>query len=83
MSEYAITGKYAVAIIIKELLPYLKIKKELGQFILKIIKEEEKIFSIEDFFKICEMVDDMTVKFTYSKKRKITSLIVKQYFNSL
>jgi len=81
ISEYAITGKYAVSLIIKVLLPYLRIKKELGQFILKIIEEDCRIKSFEDFLNVCELVDK-TIFFTYSKRRKITSSIVKQYFNS-
>lgn len=82
ISEYAITSKYAIALIIKELMPYLKIKKKLGKFILKIIEEELKIKNKLDFLKVCKMVDE-TIKLTYSKKRKITSNIVEQYFNSL
>jgi hypothetical protein len=82
MSEYAITSKNAIVIIIKELLPYLIIKKELGQFILKIINEEKNIESKEDFIEVCKLVDK-TVNYTYSKNRKITSDIVKQHFNSL
>jgi hypothetical protein len=81
ISEYAITGKYAVALIIKVLLPYLQIKKELGYLILKIINDDCKILNKEDFINICILVDS-TANYTYSKKRIITSAIVKQYFNS-
>ena len=81
ISEYAITGKYVVALIIKVLLPYLKIKKELGYLILKIIKENLTVLNKNDFINVCILVDS-TLNYTYGKKRKINSLIVKQYFNS-
>lgn len=81
ISEYAITGKYAVAMIIKVLLPYLKIKKELGYLILKIIEEDCNISCQQEFLHVCILVDS-TLNFTYGKNRKINSLIVKQYFDS-
>lgn len=81
ISEYAITGKYAVALIIKVLLPYLKIKKELGYLILKIIEEDCNISSHQEFLNVCILVDS-TLNFTYGKLRKINSSIVKQYFDS-
>ena len=81
ISEYAITGKYAVAFIIKVLLPYLKIKKELGVLLLKIIEADLNVLSNEDFLKVCFLVDS-TIKYTYGKKRKITADVVKQYFDS-
>lgn len=81
ISEYAITGKYAVALIIKVLLPYLKIKKELGYLILKIIEEDCNVLNQIDFLNVCILVDS-TLNYTYGKKRKINSLIVQQYFNS-
>lgn len=81
ISEYAITGKYAVALIIKVLLPYLKIKKELGYLILKIINDDCMLKNKNDFIKVCLLVDS-TSNYTYNKKRTITSEIVKQYFNS-
>lgn len=81
ISEYAITGKYAIALIIKVLLPYLKIKKELGYLILKIIEEDCNISCQQDFLHVCVLVDS-TLNLTYGKNRKINSLIVKQYFDS-
>jgi len=81
ISEYAITGKYAVALIIKVLLPYLKIKKELGYLILKIIEEDCNISNQQEFLKVCVLVDS-TLSLTYGKMRKINSSIVKQYFDS-
>jgi hypothetical protein len=81
ISEYAITGKYAVALIIKVLLPYLKIKKELGYLILKIIEEDCNISCQQEFLHVCGLVDS-TLNLTYGKNRKINSLIVKQYFDS-
>lgn len=81
ISEYAITGKYAVALIIKVLLPYLKIKKELGYLILKIIEEDCNISSHQEFLNVCILVDS-TLNLTYGKLRKINSSIVKQYFDS-
>lgn len=80
ISEYAITGKYAVALIIKVLLPYLKIKKELGYLILKIIEEDCNVLNQVDFLNVCILVDS-TLNYTYGKKRKINSSTVKQYFD--
>lgn len=81
ISEYAITGKYAVALIIKVLLPYLKIKKELGYLILKIFEADCNILSKQEFLHVCTLVD-FTLNYTYGKKRKINASIVKQYFDS-
>jgi len=79
MSEFVIVDKTAVKLILEEVYPYLKLKKSLCGLILEIIDEIKKVETETDFLKVCEKVDE-TVKYTYSKDRKITSDLVKNYY---
>lgn len=81
MSEFTIVAKEPVKIILKELYPYLKLKRTLCRLILNIINLLDKVETKTDFLKVCEKVDE-AVKYTYSKKRKINSNFVKNYLES-
>jgi hypothetical protein len=79
MSEFVIVDKTAVKLILEELYPYFILKKSLCQLILEIIKELEKVETEVDFLKVCKKVDE-TTKYTYSKNRKNTFELVKNYY---
>jgi len=80
MSIYTITGSNAVYEILILLKNHLKLKKDIAKLILKIIEDKRKIESIDDFIKVCELVDK-TAEFNYSKNRKNTTLTVKKHNN--
>ncbi|OLS12672.1 MAG: site-specific DNA endonuclease [Promethearchaeota archaeon CR_4] len=77
MSEYTIVGKKEVADILRLLKTHLHLKKQLATKIIEISKMI-KYPKIRDFLKFCQLVDK-TAKYTYSKKRKITTAQVKKY----
>nr|YP_009367457.1 putative LAGLIDADG homing endonuclease [Sarcinofilum mucosum]YP_009367482.1 putative LAGLIDADG homing endonuclease [Sarcinofilum mucosum]AAG61152.1 putative site-specific DNA endonuclease [Sarcinofilum mucosum]ARK14450.1 putative LAGLIDADG homing endonuclease [Sarcinofilum mucosum]ARK14452.1 putative LAGLIDADG homing endonuclease [Sarcinofilum mucosum] len=77
MSEYAIIGIASVRNILLLFKPYLKLKKRQAILLLKVI---EKMPSTQNdpqaFFKLCEQVDQFS-EFNDSKKRKLTSQVVR------
>ena len=81
MSELIIVNKKIVKEILKELYPYLILKKSLCRLVLNIIKDLENMKTEADFLKVCKKVDE-TANYTYSNKRKITYDYVKNYLNS-
>lgn len=78
--EYSIVDKNSIKRILYLLIPYLKIKKPLAKLIIKIIDEKENVQTKADFLKVCNLVDKVA-KYTYSKKRKVTSSVVKKSWN--
>lgn len=81
MSEFVIVAKEPVNIILKELYPYLILKKTLCKLVLNIIDQLNRVETEADFLKVCKMVDE-TVNYTYSKKRIINYEFVNKYLNS-
>ena len=75
ISEYTITGFSPVKEVLKKLLPYLRIKRNLAKLALSIIEKNQKVKTANDFLEVCKLVDK-AVHFTDSKKRKITSSVV-------
>lgn len=82
MCEYNIVGLKNVKLLLLMLQKYLVVKKELCQLVLKIIEDVCLVESFEDFLKVCILVDKSS-KFRDSKKRKITSEVVKSAYKSL
>ena len=72
MSEFTITERSAVKLVLTELKPYLKIKKPVCKLALEIIKDLELVQTETDFIKVCKKVDKV-VEYTDSKTRKITT----------
>ena len=81
MSEFTIVSKPAVEFVLKELYPYLKLKKPLAKLTFKIIEDLKYVETKADFLKVCKKVDE-TANYTYSSKRKITSSYVESFLNS-
>lgn len=82
MSEFVIVAIGPVENVLKELYPYLKIKKPLCKLVLNLITDLKNVQSEADFLKVCQMVDE-TAKYTYSKTRKINTQTVKQNLKTL
>jgi len=81
MSEFTIVSKPAVYFVLKELYPYLKLKKPLAKLTFKILEDLKYVETKADFLKVCQKVDE-TANYTYSSKRKITSSYVESFLNS-
>lgn len=72
MSEFVIVAIKPTEYVLKELYPYLKLKKPLCRLVLSIIKDLELVKTEADFLKVCKKVDKVA-ELTYSKTRKINS----------
>ena len=81
MSDYTIVESNEVEKILLTLQPYVKIKKKQLELGLKILEKLKSFKSPKEFLEICKMVDKFS-ELNYSKKRKITSKVVKNYFES-
>jgi hypothetical protein len=82
LSEYTITSSAPIKHILESLVDYLIVKKSLANLVLKIIKDKKNIEDINSFIEVCRLVDK-TMSMTYSKKRKITTIDVIAYLDSL
>ena len=78
MTEYTIVGLREVEAVLKTLLPYLRLKKELAEQVVKLIKVIPKRMTPEELVRLSRLVDD-TAKFNYSKKRTNTYEQVRSY----
>ncbi len=82
ISEYTIVSSGPVESLLKDLLPYLKLKKNLALHVLKIIEYKRNINDNKLLFiEACGLVDE-TISMTYSKKRTITKEVVINHLNS-
>jgi hypothetical protein len=77
--EYTIGDIESIKEILKNLLPYLKLKQRQAHLLLEILKLKENLKKAEDFLKIAEKIDKFE-EINYSKKRKQNSLKVKEIF---
>lgn len=77
MAELIILGNKPIKMLLTQLLPFLKIKKNLARLVLNIIEQIPNSRSEADFIEVCKLVDK-TADYTYSKKRTITSITVQQ-----
>lgn len=82
LSEYTITGVTNVLPLLKEFLPYLKIKKKQAELLLEILEKLNLDLNKKEFIKLCEKVDRFE-ELNDSKKRTITSKTVKLFFNTI
>jgi hypothetical protein len=76
MAEYSISGDSNIENLLILLLPYLQIKKLAAKLVLKIITKKRDVTLEADFIEVCKMVDEIA-ELTDSKKRSVTSLVVK------
>ena len=78
IAEYTIVGFKEVDIVLKRLLPYLRLKKELARHIIRIIETYPKRMTPKELVRLSKLVD-RTASFNYSKKRTNTSKSVWSY----
>ncbi|MDP3763231.1 MAG: hypothetical protein Q8Q92_01050, partial [bacterium] len=78
MTEYTIVGLREVKTILTVLLPYLRLKKELAEQVVRLIEAHPKRMTPETLVCLSKVVDD-TAKFNYSKKRTNTSQTIRSY----
>ena len=81
MTEYTIVGLREVESVLTILLPYLRLKKELAEEVIKLIKAIPKRMTPEELVRLSKIVDS-TAKFNYSKKRTNTSKTIRSYLES-
>lgn len=77
MAEYTIVGFKQVSSVLKIIGPFLRLKYDLSQLILK-IAEKPRITTDQEFLGYCNLVDQ-TAKYTYSKKRTKMAMDVKDF----
>ncbi|PIZ82659.1 hypothetical protein COX97_03635 [Candidatus Pacearchaeota archaeon CG_4_10_14_0_2_um_filter_05_32_18] len=75
ISDYTIVESKEVKKILELLKPYVRLKKKQVDLGLEIINKLENKKSDRDFLEICQLVDKFK-ELNYSKKRKITSMVV-------
>jgi hypothetical protein len=78
MSEYTIVGMEQVALVLKLLVPQLRLKKQLASEVLQIIAKHPKKMTPAKLVKLA-LVVDKTATFNYSKKRTNTSEVLIEY----
>ena len=83
LSEYTIVGLREVAVVLKELLPYLLIKRKQAKLALRIISKLEEVSSIDSkmLLKIATEVDKFK-DLNYSKKRVNTAAKIKEFLKN-
>ena len=79
MSDYSIVNPKEVEKLLRLLQPYVVVKRKQLELGLKILQKLKTCKSAKRFLEICKLVDKFS-KLNYSKKRTITSNIVKDYF---
>ena len=81
MTEYTIVGFKEVALILRTILPYLRLKKDLANGVIGIIKKYPKSMTPKKLLYLSRLVDN-TAKFNYSKKRINTSREVRRHLEN-
>jgi hypothetical protein len=78
MSEYTIVGMEQVALVLKLLVPQLRLKKQLATEVLQVIASYPKKMTAAKLVRLALLVDK-TASFNYSKKRTNTSEVLIEY----
>ena len=71
--EYSINKIDNLKLFLKSLKPFLLLKKDQAELMLKILAKKEKVKNHKDFIKLAQLVDNFR-ELNYSKKRKIRTL---------
>ena len=75
--EYILGDVESIKELIKNILPYLKLKQKQAKLMLEILKTKQMIKNARDFLKLAQRID-VFQKINYSKKRVQNSLEVKK-----
>jgi len=81
MTEYTIVGLKEVESILVPLLSHLRLKKQLSEQVIRLIRAHPKTMTPLKLVRLGKLVD-ATAKFNYSKKRTNTSATVQQYLKN-
>ena len=71
--EYSINRVNNLKLFLESIKPFLILKKDQAELMLKILAKKEKVENREDFEKLAQLVDNFR-DLNYSKKRKVRSL---------
>ena len=66
--EYIIGDVDSIKKTVKEILPYLKLKRKQGELMLKILEVKKEIKTAKDFLRVARLIDKFQ-EINYSKKR--------------
>ena len=75
--EYIVGDQQSILWLIKELLPYLKLKQKQAQLMRETLLLKNKVKNGGDFLRLSKRIDEFQ-KLNYSKKRTQNSLLVKE-----
>lgn len=81
VSEWTLTGMRPVGLLLRTLLPHLRLKKGLARLALVFIEKSSLVRSKADFLEVCELVDRIALH-TNMRKRKIDASFVRETFRS-
>lgn len=76
--EYTIGDRSSIRLLINCVLPFLILKKKQADLMIKILDQADQIESAKDFIKLAELIDKFS-ELNYSKKRRITSRVVRRH----
>lgn len=75
--EYIIGDVASIKYVLHSLLPYLSLKEQQAQIMLKILQKKERVKTAHDFLGLCELID-LFKKLNYSKRRVNTCEAVRK-----
>ncbi|MFH1720252.1 MAG: LAGLIDADG family homing endonuclease [Patescibacteria group bacterium] len=77
VSEYIVGDMCSIKLLLLNVLPYLRLKKEQAELMLRILSVKENVKSAKGFLLLAEMIDQFRTM-NYSKKRQCDSGLVKK-----
>lgn len=75
--EYTIGDVSSIRFVLKNILPYLFLKRRQAELMLRILDQKAFVKTARDFLKLCELIDEFQT-LNYSKRRQQTSAVVQQ-----
>lgn len=75
IAEYILGDVLSMSSLLKQITPYLILKKKQARLFLQIIQKKKRVKTKNDFIVLTKMIDNLE-KLNYSKKRRITSKVI-------
>jgi len=75
IAEYILGDVLSMSSLLKQITPYLILKKKQARLFLQIIQKKTRVKTKNDFIALTKMIDNLE-KLNYSKKRRITSKVI-------
>jgi hypothetical protein len=82
IAEYILGDVLSMSSLLKQITPYLILKKKQARLFLQIIQKKKRVKTKNDFIALTKMIDNLE-KLNYSKKRRITSKVIINTFKKL